>query len=387
MADVDLAPPDLHVGRDLQIFDLCFHPALHILAVGLVDGTVQLHHISPDAHALVGSMQAHTSACRGLDFSRSGTVMYSVSSDGSIDSFALDGGDIVRTAHCKNVRNAAVNALTVCTNDVIATGDDNGAVALWDVRTLGSSKKPVLQVKAHEDYISDMVYDPHSKVLAAVGSDGTLSAFNIRKMSHVQTSDSMDDELLSCTVVREGIRDTYTGEGHSNARLVVGTQEGCLNSFAWGFWGFWRDRLTDAHPMTVDTLATIGPNCIVSGAGDGLLRILRVTPLEVVDVLGDHGEFPVECLAVSHDGAMVASCSHESEIKFWDVRQYGDGKVDALAAARQQQREEHAASSSNPRDEKRPKNMSGNQRKRASFFKGILQDDEEEQGQSDEDME
>eukprot|EP00762_Andalucia_godoyi_P003952 ANDGO_05707.mRNA.1 WD repeat-containing protein 55 len=377
MQDLDCAPPDLAIPEGLQIFDLSFHPFAHVLAVGLIDGTVQLYQTMTEGNHLVGSLKAHESASRAVCFSRDGQVLYSVASDGSVDSFAVQNGDIVTNGHAKNVRNEAVNAVTTCTPELIATGDDSGRVALWDVRTLGAQAKPALLFHENTDFISDIVYDAGSKCLCATGGDGCLSVFNVRKGKHLSTSDSFDDEFLSCTIVRQGTSDTLGGQGDAAGRLICGTQEGSLNSFAWGYWGYWRERLADAHPFSVETLVTVGPNCIASGAGDGLVRILRVTPLEVVEVIGDHGEYPVECMSISHDGSFLASCSHDSAIKFWDVRQFAEGKINDLAAKKERvYTEENEPEISERKREKMPKS-SANEKKRRNFFKGLMEDDED----------
>lgn len=39
-------------------------------------------------------------------------------------------------------------------------------------------------------------------------------------------------------------------------------------------------------------------------------------------VAGEHGEFPIEQMSLSSDGNILASCSHDQKIKFWDVRHF-----------------------------------------------------------------
>lgn len=47
-------------------------------------------------------------------------------------------------------------------------------------------------------------------------------------------------------------------------------------------------------------------------------RIVQVHPNELLEVVGEH-EFPVEELALSPDGVLLASCSHDDSVKFWNI--------------------------------------------------------------------
>lgn len=54
----------------------------------------------------------------------------------------------------------------------------------------------------HEDYIADMTFSKQHKTLLAVGGDGYLSTWDIRKPNVVAMSDQIEDELLSIELVK-----------------------------------------------------------------------------------------------------------------------------------------------------------------------------------------
>lgn len=54
----------------------------------------------------------------------------------------------------------------------------------------------------HEDYISQMTYSRSKKTLVAVGGDGYLSTWDIRKPDVVAMSDQIEDELLSIALMK-----------------------------------------------------------------------------------------------------------------------------------------------------------------------------------------
>ncbi|CAG8789782.1 24392_t:CDS:2, partial [Gigaspora rosea] len=136
------------------------------------------------------------------------------------------------------------------------------------------------------------VYEP--------SGDGTLSIYDIRKPNLLAMSDNQDDELLSVTVVKNG------------RKVITGTQGGVINLFSWGEWGDSNDRFV-GHPNSVDTIVKITEDLVCTGSSD---------------VIGDHGDFPIECIRISFDNTFLASCSHDNVVKFWDIRYLYDDKTD-----------------------------------------------------------
>lgn len=49
------------------------------------------------------------------------------------------------------------------------------------------------------------------------------------------------------------------------------------------------------------------------------LRAVHILPNRFVGTVGEHDDFPVERMRLSRDGDILASCSHDQSIKFWDV--------------------------------------------------------------------
>lgn len=107
---------------------------------------------------------------------------------------------------------AAINVLQLAPGTgLMATGDDDGVIKIWDLR----QKASVWQFNNHTDYISDMTCVPHKKMFLATSGDGTLSCLDWRKGSH-KASYELEDEPLSVVVMK------------NNTKVVCGTQEGTL---------------------------------------------------------------------------------------------------------------------------------------------------------------
>lgn len=66
-------------------------------------------------------------------------------------------------------------------------------------------------------------------------------------------------------------------------------------------------------------MVKLDEDTIVTGSSDGLLRILSLQPNKMLGVLGAHADYPIERLTLSEDARWLASASHDSTIKVWDL--------------------------------------------------------------------
>ena len=119
--------------------------------------------------------------------------------------------------------------------------------------------------------------------------------------------DSMaEDELLSVAWFRGG------------RNAVCGTQEGVLNIWTAGDWGNISTRFP-GHPESIDALCMVDEETVVTGSSDGMLRIVSLLPNRLLGLVGEHGDFPIEQIRMSFNKSLLASCSHDSRVKFWNI--------------------------------------------------------------------
>lgn len=60
-----------------------------------------------------------------------------------------------------------LNALLCLNENLLATGDDQGVIKIWDDRK--KQQDPVMVYTEHEDFIADMTYRADKKTLIAAG--------------------------------------------------------------------------------------------------------------------------------------------------------------------------------------------------------------------------
>lgn len=229
--------------------------------------------------------------------------------------------------------------ITVPGLGMVATGDDEGCVKLWDLR----QQAVVMEFSDHTDFISDLAVVPHKKTLLATrlvlflrtteveirvgivtpslppSGDGTLSVMNWKRKTR-KDSIPLEDEPLSVVVMKD------------NTTVVCGTQEGTLAMYKWGAWIDINDRML-GHPRSVDALVKVSEDIVLTGSSDGLIRAVSIHPNRLLGVVGEHEGFPIERMRLSGDGVFLGSCSHDKTIKFWNLTGLFDEEEDEAGEA------------------------------------------------------
>lgn len=90
----------------------------------------------------------------------------------------------------------------------------------------------------------------------------------------------MDSELLCVGIMKvfifsdkkNKIKDlNFKGE----KKVVCGTGEGVIDIFNYGEWGNISDRFP-GHPSSIDCMATLSDNIVLTGCFDGNIRFVRI---------------------------------------------------------------------------------------------------------------
>jgi len=303
------SPSDL-VFDDLVTTIKC-HPNNNIIATGLINGDVYMHSYSvTEKNEEVHMFGHHKKSCRAMGFTDDGRRLYSVAKDKSIICVDVETGKLKR--RIKGAHESPIYSVVVTGDTFIATGDDDGVLKVWDMRT----KTSTMEMKECEDFISDMIVEDNKKIIIAASGEGTLTAFNIRQKRVDLQSELFDSELLCLAKMKHG------------RKLVCGTSEGVLNIFNWGQWGNISDRFPCSQEQ-VDSVVSVTDNVLCAGTSDGVIRAVHILPNRVLGVVGQHMEdFPVESLTQTADQSCVASCSHDQRVKFWNVEELETQTVD-----------------------------------------------------------
>lgn len=166
-------PPDINI--DDFVVDLSFHPEEDILAAATMSGDALIYKYSVDENVLVNTLELHVKAIRDIEFSDDGKIIYSASKDRSLLLTDLQTGKFIR--NYDKAHEQPICKMHVLDENLLATGDDDGTIKLWDTRD--KSSQPIFSLKEVDDYITALITNDAKKVLVATSGDGYLTAINI----------------------------------------------------------------------------------------------------------------------------------------------------------------------------------------------------------------
>ncbi|XP_053995868.1 WD repeat-containing protein 55 homolog isoform X2 [Hylaeus anthracinus] len=296
-------PPPITIED--HVVDICFHPNSDMIAVASIVGDVYLYKYSNTETELVSTLELHLKACRDIEFNESGTILFSTAKDLSIMLTDVETEKLTRLY--ENAHEEPIYTMTVIGAHVFATGDDDGVVKLWDLRQRGNA--PAFSLKKMEDYVSSIVTNREAKYLVCASGDGSLTTFNIPgKKMHVQ-SEEYEEEL------------TCLGIFKNETKILAGTSKGKMYVYNWGEFGLHSDEFPNVTKKGINCMVPITDNVVITGGEDGILRATSLFPHHHLGVAGQHN-FSIETLDVNSDGTLIASSSHNNDIKFWNVQYF-----------------------------------------------------------------
>lgn len=246
-----------------------------------------------------------------------------------------------------NPHKYGISALNVCDENIIATGDDDGLISIWDMR----DRRPAHVYHEHGDHISQLCYFTDVQELVSSSGDTCLGVYDLRGGKVRDFSQRRKDELncfafINCT-------------GVSNATfipsIICATPHGGLPMWKYGSWARPYDIL-EQHPAECESIisfhgedTSFNHNIILTGACDGLVRVLQMYPvrrnlcqLSARDYTYSHsnslganssrgdqqsnfvvrrarGQEAIHRMRVSHDSSMLAVTGADHIIDFVDV--------------------------------------------------------------------
>ena len=222
---------------------------------------------------------------------------------------------VVHVYHTNDSNNNELPSITkvlFVDDNVFTTGNSNGCVELYDIRT----NKRIHSFKEQTEEISDIVYDSEYKSNYLLSSciDGTLGVFDIRKMKLYALSDCIEDEINCMQIVKGG------------ERVVCGTGEGNVVIFNWDWFGDYKDRIV-GHPLGVLSMDKYTDNVLITGCEDGGVRVCTVYPKGVRGVIcgekEEKGKYKgfgdVNCVKVSEDKKVVVCVGDVNMVKVFNV--------------------------------------------------------------------
>jgi WD40 repeat protein len=195
----------------------------------------------------------------------------------------------------------------------LASGSRDGTVRLWSV----ASGQTVRVLRVNAGCPSSVRFSPDGRLLAA----GV--AFTARKTIWLWATDT--GKLRHVLQGRPGVVHSivFSADGQMLAAGESGNEITLWEASSWkpireltggiGAWGLLQDIAQGGVRLTSDGL-------LIAGGGDGITRMWEVKTGRAPQLL--EGRSPVEAIAVSSDGRLLATANLRGVVSIWDCRKH-----------------------------------------------------------------
>jgi len=312
---------------------VAFNPQNGILAVGCLDGTIQL--INPVSGQATGHISGHRAAILVIEFSPDGSLLAAGRQDTSITIWNLKERKELATLKDPNLKQGVSHAERIESlafspdgTKLASCGDE--VVKLWDVQ----SKEVTTTFWGHTQPVFAVDFSPDASLLVSGGKDKVVKLWNVEDGREIKTLYNHWDPVKSVAFSPDGNlvasaskdttikvwnikedRETATLRGHGGEILSLafspdGTtlvSAGCDKSVR--FWDLERKAVAATfmeHPVNVTSVA-FSPNGKIAASAEtgGDVKLWSLDKKDMVHTVSLPG-FKVTAAAFSPDGKTVA---------------------------------------------------------------------------------
>ena len=260
-----------------------------LLAAGLSDHGIALLDSGGRTQR---SLEGHEGKITALAFSPDGRTLISAGEDRQLLAWSAAGERLARLTSEARVRDVAFSA----DGKMLATAAAEGSIQLWSV----DGFQPRARLEGHAGAVSSVDFSPDGAQLVSSGEDGTLRIWTL--------------STSSMRLIR--------GEGHQPANRVAFVSPGevvsASNDGTVRFFSLEGQQLSRINTSHGAILTLVSARGAVAALGQDA-AVLLVDPGSRAPVARLEGEDSVNSLALSADGATLASANRDGRLRLWHL--------------------------------------------------------------------
>ncbi len=280
-------------GHTEPVYAVNFSPDGETIASGSADNTIRLWNMHTGK-----LIKTFTEAEHPIEFSPDGDVLLGTSRNPrQLQMLNVITGELIKTLYWTNlVSSAAFSA----DSNVIAAGDIDGTIGLWDATT----GQTIKSFKAHSDTVLDVVFSPDGKTLATAGQDDTMRWWDIHTAENIKTfSEYLDGRSYM----------KYSPDGKTIAIIrhdQIWLRDATTGKHVKTFKGHTQYIMGIGFSASGDTIAT--------GSADKTARLWNAQTGESIRTLTGHTD-TVYTPVFSPDGNQLVTHCNDNVLRLWDL--------------------------------------------------------------------
>lgn len=236
---------------------------------------------------------------RGYDFSQL-TIRQAYLRGANLQEVNLAGSQLANSVFSEPFDSILTVALSH-NGEIVATGDTNGKVRLWEV----PSGKQIVTLKGHVSWVRCLAFSPDGKKLASCSNDTTVKIWNLSDYQCLHTLEGHDNWVWSIAFSPDGSK-LASASDDATLRLWDLANLQCLHTLR-------------EHGIWVRFVAFTSDETLVSGSVDQTVKLWNVSDGRCLASWRDTIH-PVRSIALSPDGTTLATGSDDNKVRLLDVR-------------------------------------------------------------------